>query len=228
MRQTIFFLLIFFSFASQAQMNFRLGVSTGESKLSDVNPDNKQSYFFSGSNFNADLIFYMGRLGVGARYSKMDTIKDYQINSAHQRSSSYETLSPSSAKMINSGLSGLVTYRFYESEFQTDVQLDKVKMMKVPSKSFGELVLTAGKSNQFRMITQDETGIEANYMASNVDNYSASLMAGFQVTVLQVGLEAGYREMHIHDAHSNTFVANREEAYKIAYPFLGASVGFGF
>lgn len=177
---------------------------------------------------NADLIFYLGRIGLGARYTKMDTIKGYQVNSSTQNSSSYETITASSARILNSGLSALVSVRFYESEFESEMQLDKSKMIKLPAKTFGELVLSGGKSNQFQMITKDDVGVETNYTATNVDNYSASLLAGFQLTVFQLGLEAGYREMHVHNAKSNAGIVDREDAYKIGYPFVGATLGFGF
>ena len=230
--------LLFLPVCSWAQINLRFGGSTAESRLSDVNPDGKQNFFLSGSNVNVDFIFFMGRLGIGARYSKMDNIHDTasaQVNSstnvstsATNNSQGTPSLNLSSAKILNTGLLGLLSYRFYESDSESELQFEKQKAWKIPLKSFAEIVLAGGKSSQFQMITKDDVGLERTYDASNVDNYSASLLGGYQISVFQLSAEVGYREVHIHDAQTAGALVAREDAYKIAYPFYGIAFGFGF
>lgn len=227
MKQTIFFIALFSSLAAWAEINIRYGSNSGESRMADVNQNGQQSFFFSGSNSNLDLIFYMGRLGIGGRYTKLDTIQGYKVGSSGQSSQATD-IAPSSARLLNSGLSALVSLRFYSSEFETEFKIEKADVTKIPSKGFGDLVLTAGKANQFQMITKDESGSEALYTATNVDNFSASLLAGYQISALILGLEAGYREMHVHNARINSTDVDRQEAYKIGYPFVGATIGLGF
>jgi hypothetical protein len=227
MKQSIFLTVLLVAGFAQAEINIRFGSNSGESRMSDVNQSGQQSFFFSGSNSNLDLIFYMGRLGIGGRYTKLDTIQGYNVNSGSQ--SQATEISPSSVRLLNSGLSALVSLRFYSSEFETEFRMaEKGDAKKIPSKTFGDLVMTAGKANQFQMITKDEAGAEALYSATNVDNFSASLLAGYQITALILGLEAGYREMHVHNARTNSTDVNREDAYKIGYPFVGATIGLGF
>jgi hypothetical protein len=225
MKQTIFLTVLLVASFARAEINIRFGSNSGESRVADVSQNGQQSFFFSGSNSNLDLIFYMGRLGIGGRYTKLDTIQGYKVNSAP--GSQATEISPSSAKLMNSGLSALVSLRFYSSEFETEFKMAD-KESKIPSKTFGDLVLTGGKANQFQMITKDEAGAEALYSATNVDNFSASLLAGYQITSLILGLEAGYREMHVHNARINSTNVDREDAYKIGYPFVGATIGLGF
>jgi hypothetical protein len=228
MKQILFITVLCFSVLSQAEVNFRVGSNSGESKFGDVNSGGQQSYFFSGTNMNMDLIFYFGRLGFGARYTKLDTIRGQDESSTGQSQSQSTEVNISSARLINSGLSALVSLRFYSSESETDIHFDKGAAGKLQTKTFGDLIVSAGKSNQFQMNTKDESGITASYTASNVDNYSASLLGGFQVSIFQLGFEAGYREMYIHDAHTKTGNIDREGAYKIGYPFVGLNFGLAF
>jgi hypothetical protein len=211
---------------TELRVGAAMGSSSNVSEASDLSRSN--SYSFSPSGITADMIWRGSFFGLGMRLSGIDTIKDYQEKKAANTTQAVKVVDASSIKMNNVVISPLLTMRFHESEKGGQWKTENGSPINFKYRTFAELALTLGKSQQFEMITVDAQGLDQRYYSNDVTNYSGSIITGFEA-FLTFSFEFGYKRIDIKSAKKfGATAADADEAYLINYPYASLLFGFNF
>lgn len=218
MRSLILTIILTSSSFSYAWLDIRFGggVSGSQAKDDVASPPNGQSFSFTAAGTgSADAVIYLGRLGLGGRYTIIDSIASYQIPSP----ATPDLSRLASMRIYDSGFSGLMSYRFHDSQHKLKGGASMI--------AIGEFTLTAGPADKFRLLTTDASGNQVMYSSSSVWNYAGSLTGGVAFGALLAEIEIGYRSAQA----TNVVVLNTTKSASnviLNMPYAMALLGFTF